>query len=165
MLPILKSWPKGEPLPAISLREPWAACVTFFGKDVENRSNWKFRHRGPMLIHASKSKMFVEDLEAAAGLLRADGFNDEEILNHFTAEQALSSDFFGYGDIVAVANLANVFGVDDDIPEDHPAADSPWSEDDAGYWLYFAQVTPVIRHVSERLNAATTERLKSGHCE
>lgn len=38
---------------ALSLRQPWAWAVVHGYKDVENRS-WSTKHRGPLLIHASK---------------------------------------------------------------------------------------------------------------
>ena len=39
---------------AISVRQPWAYCIMHAGKDVENRMIRTF-HRGPILIHASKT--------------------------------------------------------------------------------------------------------------
>lgn len=41
-----------EKLKALSLLQPWANCVLFLGKDVENRS-WSTNYRGGFLIHAS----------------------------------------------------------------------------------------------------------------
>jgi len=38
----------------ISVRQPWAWLIIHGGKDIENR-NWKTKHRGPILIHASKT--------------------------------------------------------------------------------------------------------------
>src|SRR5438309_9292877 len=40
-----------QTLTAISIRQPWASAI-LLGKDVENRSRC-YRHRGPLLIHAS----------------------------------------------------------------------------------------------------------------
>ncbi len=37
----------------ISIRQPWAWLIVSGFKDVENRT-WKIKHRGPLLIHASK---------------------------------------------------------------------------------------------------------------
>ena len=65
MIPLLKEWPAGEPVPAISLQQPWAASVLWLNKDVENRSRWPFKHRGLILIHASKGSIYREDVEAA----------------------------------------------------------------------------------------------------
>lgn len=39
---------------ALSIRQPWAWCICNLGKDVENRE-WKTKHRGFFLIHASKT--------------------------------------------------------------------------------------------------------------
>lgn len=39
---------------AISLAQPWAHLVVQGIKDIENRS-WCTKHRGPILIHASRS--------------------------------------------------------------------------------------------------------------
>jgi hypothetical protein len=42
---------------ALSVCQPWAWAI-FHGKDVENRS-WSTNHRGPLLIHASKTNTYV----------------------------------------------------------------------------------------------------------
>lgn len=60
-------------MPAISLRQPWATAVLFFGKDVENRSKWHFKHRGPLIIHASKSLPYRDDIESFVKRAREDG--------------------------------------------------------------------------------------------
>lgn len=44
---------------AISIRQPWAYCITQLGKRVENRS-WGTSYRGPILIHAAKGMEFHE---------------------------------------------------------------------------------------------------------
>ncbi|KAI3597676.1 hypothetical protein D8I24_6492 [Cupriavidus necator H850] len=38
---------------ALSIRQPWAWLIVNGHKDIENRS-WATKHRGPVLIHASK---------------------------------------------------------------------------------------------------------------
>ena len=40
---------------ALSVHQPWAWAILHAGKCIENRT-WATRHRGPLLIHASKSK-------------------------------------------------------------------------------------------------------------
>lgn len=40
---------------AISVHQPWSWAILHGGKPVENRS-WRTHHRGPLLIHASRSK-------------------------------------------------------------------------------------------------------------
>ena len=39
---------------ALSIRQPWAWCIAEGLKDVENRT-WRTKHRGGLLIHASKT--------------------------------------------------------------------------------------------------------------
>ena len=40
---------------ALSIHQPWAWAILQAGKTIENRT-WQTRHRGPLLIHASKSR-------------------------------------------------------------------------------------------------------------
>jgi ASCH domain len=46
--------PRLEKLRALSLKQPWAWLVVNGYKDIENR-RWRTTHRGPLLIHASRS--------------------------------------------------------------------------------------------------------------
>jgi hypothetical protein len=39
---------------ALSIKQPWAELILRGDKDVENRS-WRTHHRGPLLIHASRT--------------------------------------------------------------------------------------------------------------
>lgn len=39
---------------ALSVRQPWARLIVLGTKPVENRT-WRTSHRGPLLIHASKT--------------------------------------------------------------------------------------------------------------
>lgn len=39
---------------ALSIRQPWAWCIIYAGKDIENRT-WATQYRGPVLIHAAKT--------------------------------------------------------------------------------------------------------------
>ena len=38
----------------ISIKQPFVYAIFKLGKDIENR-NWPTKHRGPLLIHASKT--------------------------------------------------------------------------------------------------------------
>ncbi len=42
----------------LSIRQPWAWCITHGPKRYENRS-WRCRYRGPLLIHAAKSREYL----------------------------------------------------------------------------------------------------------
>jgi hypothetical protein len=140
MIELLKNWPVGEPVPAISLRQPWATAVLFYDKDVENRSRWPFKHRGPLVIHASKSIPRRDDLELFVKCAREEGVEDE-LLDMFSTGSYPSSFPFGY--IVGVADLADVFGPEDELADDHPVFASPWASEEAKYWLYLKDVMPV----------------------
>ena len=57
-----------QPLPALSVRQPWADLIVWGIKDVENRS-WPTPFRGRLLIHAGRRV----DREAIARLERRFG--------------------------------------------------------------------------------------------
>jgi hypothetical protein len=50
---------------ALSIHQPWAWAILHAGKNVENRT-WRINHRGPLLIHASKSRRSYDRLDANA---------------------------------------------------------------------------------------------------
>jgi len=144
MIELLRRWPKDEPVPAISLRQPWATAVLYFGKDVENRSRWPFRHRGPLILHASKTTPHIDDFRRFFDLAKQDGC-PQSILKDFKQEVNAGQcpEVFLFGCILGVVNLTEVFGPDDEVPDDHPARESPWADEDADYWLYFEDVVRV----------------------
>lgn len=53
-----------ERIPILCVRQPWAHAIVHLGKDVENRT-WSTRYRGPLLIHATKTR----DPDEAAGFM------------------------------------------------------------------------------------------------
>ena len=134
---------KGESVPAISIRQPWASAILLLGKDVENRSNWPFKHRGPIVIHAARAKFSKEDLASAVSIARQDDADEGIIQEMRPDEDHYDPIYFPQGAIVALANLADVFPSGVAMPEDHPAAGSPWADDDAAYWLYLTEIAPV----------------------
>jgi ASCH domain-containing protein len=55
---------------AISIRQPWAWLIVAGIKDIENRT-WSTKHRGPLRIHASASKVdlvSIEEIELRHGM-------------------------------------------------------------------------------------------------
>lgn len=48
---------------ALSIKQPWCSLILHGGKDVENRK-WATKHRGTILIHASKAMKRAEWLDA-----------------------------------------------------------------------------------------------------
>lgn len=43
---------------AITIAQPWAWAIVEGAKRIENRT-WRTKHRGPLAIHAGKSKLFM----------------------------------------------------------------------------------------------------------
>lgn len=58
-------------IPALSIRQPWAWLIVNGHKDVENR-DWPTRFRGPLWIHAGKTKDH-EQYEAASWMAKEVG--------------------------------------------------------------------------------------------
>jgi hypothetical protein len=64
-----------QPLPALSVRQPWADLIVWGVKDVENRS-WPTAFRGRLLIHAGRrvDADAVERLERRYGVVLPAGW-------------------------------------------------------------------------------------------
>jgi hypothetical protein len=56
---------------ALSIHQPWAWAILHAGKTVENRT-WSTKYRGPLLIHASKTRTSY-DREAQVDWLKVYG--------------------------------------------------------------------------------------------
>ncbi len=143
MIELLKDWPKGEPVPALSLQQPWASAVAFYGKDIENRSR-NFKYRGPLIIHASSTKPYIGNFDLFIKCAREDGIEEDDLneIKKLLEEGYIPGDF-PLGCLLAVANLADCFRPGQTMPPDHPAAESPWVEE--GYnWLYFDDAVPIV---------------------
>lgn len=66
MLSVVEST-KQAPFFALSLRQPWAHIVLYYGKRIENRK-WCTEYRGPIILHASKT-MTMDDYDSAIDAL------------------------------------------------------------------------------------------------
>lgn len=84
---------------ALSVRQPeaWLICNGF--KDVENRT-WSTSHRGPLLIHAGKTRMTGDDWQWLRDLCAA---NDRPV----PARHEIR-----YGGIIGIANLTDCVNED-----------------------------------------------------
>lgn len=47
------------PVPGLTICQPWASLIAWGDKRVENRT-WRESYRGPLLIHAGKSRLFLD---------------------------------------------------------------------------------------------------------
>ena len=50
---------------AVSVVQPWADAILYYGKNVENRKWWKARYRGWLVIHASSTRPRPEVMREA----------------------------------------------------------------------------------------------------
>ncbi len=121
--------------------QPWASAVADYGKDVENRSRWHFKHRGPVLIHASATKPTLESFEAFLAIAKKDSWADEDLPD--ISDGTYPTDLFPHGCIVGIANLVDVFTPKNPPPVDHQVNQSPWKFADANAWLYLTDVVSV----------------------
>jgi hypothetical protein len=139
----LKSYAsKAGGLHAISIRQPWAGAVAMFQKNVENRSSWKYRYRGPLLIHASSGPAHLGDLHEAAALARRAGV-DEDLIQSETSDPQLVG-FWGRGVILGLVILVDVIQADDPAAKKSPMWDSPWRDPKSRYWLHIENFVPFI---------------------
>lgn len=55
---------------ALTVRQPWAWLI-FHGKNVDNRSNWRYTYTGPLAIHAGQR--LADDISLAYQLMNVAG--------------------------------------------------------------------------------------------
>lgn len=113
----------GTTLPCLSVRQPWAWCITLGFKDIENRS-WSTPFRGRCLIHAGKTMTRAEYAAGAEALALAGPAG--AVLPPFEALQR--------GGIVGSVEIIDC--VDD--------SDSPWYTGEYGFVLRNPQVLPFV---------------------
>ena len=86
---------------ALTVQQPWAWGLIYGPKRIENRT-WDTRYRGPLLIHAGKSKSRLGDDEGA-----------------FDLPSQLD-----FGAIIGIVDLVDC--VPFDAVRDEPFAEGPW---------------------------------------
>ena len=130
-----------RPLRALTIHQPWAACVAATGgKNVENRL-WPTRYRGPLAIHASRT-LDRAVLHPAITVF----FHDLEPVQRTYA--AAPPHLRTLGAIIALAELTDC----------HPARGccAPWGDEepDAHHWI-----RTCIRTLSEPIPCRGRRRL------
>lgn len=99
---------------AVSVHQPWAWAILHAGKVFENRT-WRTRHRGPLLIHASKSTSGLGHWHA------------EEWEGQFGCELPRRADL-AFRALVGIVDVIDCVRIED-VPRDHPGrrwAEGPW---------------------------------------
>ncbi|MDX2187764.1 MAG: ASCH domain-containing protein [Opitutaceae bacterium] len=115
-------------LPILSIRQPWASFILYWGKDVENRS-WSTSYRGRFLIHAAKTHT-REEARVALEFGRMAWETNGERHNAHPPELGTTP----RGGIVGVASLTDC--VD--------SSDSPWFMGKYGFVLTDVQALPFV---------------------
>lgn len=106
-------------LRALTVKQPWAACIASGQKLTENRT-WATRHRGPLAIHAGAAFDRNPD-RAQPELAHLDRFVVKTYIDAPTVLTFRSA-------ILAVA------GLDDCHPYEPGCCASPWAEKSEGVW-------------------------------
>ena len=95
----------GEPMKCLTVCQPWASAIVHGPKRIENR-NWPTTYRGPLLIHAGKSKAFMHT----------------NTLNDGTK---VDRSALVFGAIIGIAELTDCERVEN-LDTDDPFAEGPW---------------------------------------
>ena len=116
-----------SPVPALSIRQPWAWLIVHGFKDIENRSRNIGNHLGPILIHAGQT-MTLDDYCACKEFLNSKFPNRGKgmSLPDYYNLKAQCGGFVGHCVIRAHGNLQHT---------------SPWFTN-AGYWYLLEQAKP-----------------------
>lgn len=132
----MKLSPPDPHTPAISVRQPWAGAIALLGKDVENRSSWKYKYRGPIIVHAS-SYPFSQEEGVEMLAVAAEGAPDPEAYLEVSEEISAGSvsGWMVPGRILGVADLIEVYSQASPPPTRSTVWKSAWRAPDANYWL------------------------------
>lgn len=144
MLDCLREWPAGTPIPGLTIRQPAAAAVAWLGRDVESRTQWVSRYRGPFVIHSDLRPPAPEELEETCAIARRNGIDGARLTEFQQLVRELPELAMPLGCIVAVVELYDVLYPGAPVPLGHPTRHSRWMSLEAGVWLCFRNVTPVM---------------------
>lgn len=111
------------PRVALSIRQPWAWLIVAGLKDIENR-DWRTKHRGPVLIHAS----LTMDKQCHGSLI---GGHHPVTGDTWTGQ---------HGNPYPVGGIVGVADIVDCVSE----SDSPWFVGDYGFVLANARPLPFM---------------------
>lgn len=100
-----------SPIMALSVAQPWAWMIMHGGKRVENRV-WRTSYAGPLVIHASKSRFYLDETEMAE--LRK------------IAPALPTADKLDFGAFLGHVNMVGCFNKIDGIAIDARFAKGPW---------------------------------------
>lgn len=111
------SWPASPvgagKIPCLSLWQPWASLIALGEKKIETRS-WSTSYRGPIAIHAAKTKRGFEDIswKDPDGIIEI----DEPFASAFERHGILSLSDLPLGAVLCVADLMLCEPTEDILP-------------------------------------------------
>lgn len=108
-----------DTIPALSICQPWPWMILAGHKVVENRT-WSVNYRGPLAIHASKSRSWVSHVAP----LRESGYPIPPTPQEL-AKQAIDDDPLPFGAFVGVVELIDVVEIVSD--DRYGLADDPFA--------------------------------------
>ncbi|MCP4248070.1 MAG: ASCH domain-containing protein [bacterium] len=120
---------------ALSVNQPWAWLIIHGGKWIENRT-WRTPYRGPLAIHAGRSRRWLSDFYNARGwAIDDDAYPGRVVLPR-------RSDLI-FGAVIGLVDLV------DCVPSDHPDVRSSEWNDGAG-WCWVLKQSRAIEPVAAR---------------
>lgn len=105
---------------ALSVLQPWASLYVHGNKILETRS-WNTQHRGPLLIHASKSASVLRD--SSPEFTIAQTAHSEYHCRYITKDQ------LAFGAIIGMVNIVDTVQFSGNVEEQLKAyrgCDNPW---------------------------------------
>jgi ASCH domain len=133
---------------ALSIHQPWAWAIFHAGKNVENRC-WRTHYRGPLLIHAAKSRASYNRQDAKAWR--------ERYGIELPAWESLTT-----GAIIGVVEVVDCVGGERDLPA---IKASLWAETDSWCWVLRNPMpfpTAIPRRGMQQLFEVSEESFPSG---
>lgn len=110
--------PRTADIRALTIRQPWAACIATGEKTVENRT-WQTKHRGPLAIHSAAA---FDDVAAHP-------------LSHTPDGAAVMDAYYrAPTEMIARASVLALVDLDDCHPYEPGCCVSPWAEKADGIW-------------------------------
>lgn len=94
----------------LSVRQPWAYAIFELGKDIENRT-WTTRHRGLMLIHASKSQPSAVKIAELENIVLANELTTQSLKHTENAHRFLktsATNTYTLGSIIGSVELVDI---------------------------------------------------------
>ncbi|MCP4248068.1 MAG: ASCH domain-containing protein [bacterium] len=116
---------------ALSVNQPWAWLIIHGGKWIENRT-WSTTYRGPLAIHAGRSRRWLDDWYLPDGTGRDCGLRNADCGLTLPRRDDLI-----FGAVIGLVDLV------DCLPSDHPRVTGDRWNDGAGWCWVLSNPRPI----------------------